>query len=313
MVKLIAKRLIQLLVVFFAVSVLIFTMVRLSGLSPLAALLDGRKPTPSVLSSLKKQFYLNEPVVSQYFRWMSDLLRGNMGVSYKYMQPINTLLAGRLPVTLGLTALSTIFMVLFATLGGIVCAVRRNTLEDRLISVLSLLFLSTPSFLSGILLILLIGSIDPSVSFSGAFGSFREYLQRLIVPAVVLALGQIAIVLRLLRASMIEQLQSAYVTTAVAKGLGRAQILFRHALRNAVIPSLTVMGMQVGIMLSGTVLVETVFSLPGVGSLLVDGVNSSDYPMVQGLTMLFVLVFLVINMVVDICYALIDPRIRLKA
>lgn len=313
MVKLISKRLLQSLAVFFVVSVLIFIMVRLSGLSPLAALLDGRKPTPSMLNTLKKQFYLDQPLVTQYFRWISDLLHGNMGTSYKYLQPINTLLAGRFSVTLGLTVLSTILMVLFATIGGIVCAIRKNSIEDRVICVLSLFFLSTPSFLSGIILILIIGFIDPSISFSGSFDSFGDYVQRLFIPSVVLSLGQIAIVLRLLRSSMIEQMQSAYVMTAVAKGLGRMQIIFRHALRNAVIPALTVVGMQVGIMLSGTVLIETVFSLPGVGSLLMDGVSSSDYPIVQGLTMIFVLVFLVINLIVDICYALIDPRIRLKS
>jgi peptide/nickel transport system permease protein len=290
----------------------VFVLVRLSGIDPVVTITGGKKATAATIAAVSHKYYLDRSYPEQYFIWISNILKGDLGISYKYLQPVNTLIKGRLTVTFGLITISITLMLFFAVISGVISAIKKNTWEDRCISIAGLFLLSTPAFLLGILIILLLTEFAPGISFSGAFDNFGEYFERLFFPAAALSACLYSVVSRLIRRNMIEQLQSEYITAARAKGLSPIRIIFRHAFKNALIPVLTVVGIQIGGLMSGTVLVENVFALPGIGSMLVDGINASDYPVVQSLTLLFVVVFLAINVTVDILYAVIDPRIRVS-
>jgi len=312
MLKYTAKRLLLLIPILCLVSVIIFIMVRISQVDPIAVILGGKQTTPAVIQSIREKYSLDKPPIMQYFIWISGIFKGDFGLSFKFQQSVSSLIQDRLPVTLGLVMLSSLIAVLIAIPVGVVSAIKKNTWVDRSLSVASLILVSCPVFLTGILMILGLAQFFPDFSFTGSFDGFEEYFQRLILPAIALSFTMIALVSRVTRSSMIKQLQSNYAMTAVAKGLPLRMVIFKHAFRNALIPVITVASVQFGAMIVGAVLVESVFSLPGVGSLLIDSIKSSDYPIVQGLTLLLVTVFLVINLLVDIIYAVVDPRIRLK-
>jgi len=312
MLKYTAKRLLLLIPILCLVSIIIFIMVRISQVDPIAVILGGKQTTPAVIQSIREKYSLDKPPIMQYFIWISGIFKGDFGLSFKFQQSVSSLIQDRLPVTLGLVMLSSLIAVLIAIPVGVVSAIKKNTWVDRSLSVASLILVSCPVFLTGILMILGLAQFFPDFSFTGSFDGFEEYFQRLILPAIALSFTMIALVSRVTRSSMIKQLQSNYAMTAVAKGLPLRMVIFKHAFRNALIPVITVASVQFGAMIVGAVLVESVFSLPGVGSLLIDSIKSSDYPIVQGLTLLLVTVFLVINLLVDIIYAVVDPRIRLK-
>ena len=299
------------MIVFLAVSVVVFIMVRLTGVNPLVSILKG-KATEQVIAVTRVKYFLDRPLLEQYFIWIGSLLTGNFGISYKYLQPVSTLIGNRLAVTFGLIIFSMIIMLASAIPIGVFSAVNRNTWIDRSISVLALIFLSVPAFFTSILFILLIAAFAPSISFTGGVGGFGDAVQRMLFPSVALALSMIAVVARITRSSMIDQLQSDHILNARAKGLSPGKIVFTHAFKNAMIPVLTVVGIQIGALMSGTVLVENVFALPGIGSLLIEGIKAGDYPVVEALTLLFVAVFLICNFIVDLSYAVVDPRIRLE-
>jgi peptide/nickel transport system permease protein len=312
MFKYTAKRLLLLIPILFLVSITIFVMVRLSQVDPVAVILGGKQTTPEVIRNIQGKYNLNQPPVIQYGLWISGVFKGDFGVSYKYQQSVTSLIQNRLPITLGLVLISAIIALAVAIPVGVISAIKKNTWVDRTLSIISLVLVSCPVFLTSILMILVISKVSPGFSFTGTFDNFSEFLERMILPAIALAFSMIALVSRITRSSMIKQLQSNYTMTAVAKGLPTEMIIFKHTLKNAIIPVITVTSVQIGAMIVGAVLVENVFSLPGIGSLLVDSIKSSDYPIVQGVTLLLVTVFLLINLVVDIVYAVIDPRIRLK-
>lgn len=306
------KRLLQSIIVFLACSAIVFAMVRLSGVDPMTSILGGGKATPEAIAAVRIKYHFDQPLLVQYFIWIGNIFKGDFGESYKFLQPVTTLIMERLKVTSGLILISLMITLLAAITGGIISAVKKNTWLDRVISISSLVMLSIPSFLTGILMILIISTFTPGISFVGSFQNLEEFFLRLIFPAIALSLSNMAIVLRITRNKMIEQLNSNYVLNATAKGLSFRRIIFGHAFKNALSPILTVLGIQIGAMLSGTVLVENVFALPGVGSLLVDSIKASDYPVVQGLTLLFIFVFVSINLIIDISYGIIDPRIRVN-
>jgi len=235
---------------------------------------------------------------NQYVLWVTGVLRGDFGQGYQYKQSVTSLIRSRLPVTLGLVAIAFCIMLVASIPLGVLSAIRRNTWLDRILSVISLILVSAPLYLICILMI--IARIAPAVAFAGSFSNFSEFLQRMLLPSLALSF------------SMISQLQSHYALTAVYKGLPYRMVVFKHAFKNAIIPVITIISIQVGTMIVGAVLVENVFSLPGLGSLLIDSIKASDYPIVQGITLLLVSVFLIISMLVDIVSAPIDPKIRLN-
>lgn len=306
------KRIIQSIIVFFACSVVIFTMVRLCGVDPISTISGGGRHTSEAIETLRIQFNFDKPLPIQYFIWIGKIFTGDFGESYKLSQPVRSLIVERLLITTGLILMSLVITLLVAISAGVISAVKKNTWIDRTISVASLIMLSVPSFLTGIIMILLISRLAPNISFVGSFENLGEFFLRLLFPSIALSLSNIAVVSRITRCNMIEQLNSNYVLNATAKGLSPLRVIFEHAFKNSVSPILTVVGIQIGAMLSGTVLVENVFALPGLGTLLVDSIKASDYPVVQGLALLFIFVFVTINLVIDVSYGIIDPRIRLK-
>jgi ABC-type dipeptide/oligopeptide/nickel transport systems, permease components len=307
------KRLLQLVPILFIVSVIIFSMVRLSNIDPVSLIVGSKRSTPEIIAQVKEKYNFNKPLPVQYGIWLSDLLKGDMGDDYKNKQSIASLISQSLPVTAGLVLFSSIIALLVAVPIGIITAVRKNTWIDKCLSIITLVFVSAPGFLTGIIMILVFSHIAPSFSFTGSFSTFGEYIQRLAMPSLVLAFGMIALISRITRSSMIEEHQSSYRLTATAKGLPSRIVILKHCLKNALIPVITVFGIQIGTLISGAVIVENVFSLSGVGSLLINGINDGNYPVVQDVTIILVAIFLFLSLLVDIIYAAIDPRIRYNA
>lgn len=309
MVRYIGKRLLQIIPIFFVVSVLIFALVRMSPTEPITVILGGKQSTQAAVQAAQEKFHLNEPIVKQYFRWMIGMFDGDFGQSYKFQQSVGSMITERIPVTLGLVGFSSIIGIAIAIPAGVLCAVKKNTWVDRIISIITIVLVSCPVFLVCILMILFLAQM-PGVNFTGTYTNVHEYLERILLPSVALSFGMLALVSRVTRTSMIKELKSKYVETAEAKGISKKQIIFKHAFKNAIIPVITVMSIQIGAMVVGSVLVENVFALPGLGSLLINAINTSDYPIVQSVMLLLVAVFLILNLIVDIIYAIIDPRIR---
>lgn len=312
MAKYIIKRVAGLIPILIIVSIIIFGMVRLSNINPISVIVGEKRSTPEVIAQVKEAYNFNKPLPEQYLIWISGLLKGNLGVDYKNKQPVLDLIMQSLPITAGLVILSSILSILIAIPVGIASAVRKNTWVDSFLSILTLVLVSSPGFLTGILMILFTSIVAPDFSFTGTYSSFGEYLQRISLPSLALSFGMIALISRVTRSSMIEQRKSGYFLTATAKGLPSNVITYKHCFKNAVIPVVTIFGIQIGSLISGAVVVESVFSLPGIGSLLISGINQGNYPVVEDVTMLLVFVFLVLSMLVDIVYALVDPRIRVK-
>ncbi|GHV96078.1 peptide ABC transporter permease [Spirochaetia bacterium] len=309
MKKYLRDKLLQYVIVLFAASVIVFIMVRLNPADPVAVILGGKQSTPETVANLRASFNLDKPYITQYTLWITGVFKGNLGSSFKYRQQVSALIGERLPVTAGIVILSSLILLLIAIPSGIITAVKQNSIIDTGISVIQLILVASPPFLTSILMIWIITVIAPTFRFTGSFSNFGQYLQRIILPSIALAFSMIALTSRIMKTGMVEQLDSNYRMAAVAKGMPFTDVVIRHCLKNAIIPVITVFGTQFGILIVGSVLVETVFSLAGLGSILIEGIKSSDYPLVQGLTMLLVFVFMTISTLLDIVYGLIDPRI----
>lgn len=312
MKKYVLKRILQFLITMMIVSVLIFVMVRLSRTDPLAAIVGGKQTTPEILAQLKTKFGLDKPVVAQYFSWIGGFLHGDLGMSFKYQAPVSGLLTARLPVTLGLVFFASIIAMVVAIPLGVVAARHKDSPFDVISSVICLVLAGTPPFLMSLIFILFLARFFPSYPFTGSFETVPQYLLRMLAPSIALSFTMIALSFRMMRSNMIEQMQAQYTMTGKAKGLPPKVISWRHNFRNAIIPVLSVASIQFGSLIVGSVLVETVFSLSGLGTLLIDSIKASDYAVEQDIMMLLVALFLIISLVVDLLYALIDPRIRLK-
>lgn len=312
MAKYIIKRILQLIPMWFLVSFIMFMLLRCSNISPIAAMLGDKQTTQEVIDQLTVQYHLDKPLLVQYFMWITDFLQGDFGIDYKMKQSVNTIIASRLPVTLGVVGMGVIFGFIVAVIAGVICALRNNTWVDQLVSLLLLVIVSAPNFVIATLLLTIIVQINPNYAFVGSYSNFGEYIERLALPAIVTALSMIAMTGRVTRSSMIEQLKASYVTTAKANGLSGFRVTFVHAFRNAMIPVLTIATMYIGTMIGGTVLIESVFSLSGIGSLLVTSIQQSNYPVTQAIMMILLTVYLTVSLVTDILYAVIDPRVRQK-
>jgi peptide/nickel transport system permease protein len=304
------RRLLQMIPILLLASVGIFAVVRLSPSDPAILLAGGRQSSPETLAAIRAKYRLGDPLPRQYLSWAAAALRGDLGESYKLKQSVSSMIAARLPVTLQLILMSMVLSLSAAIPLGVIAAANRGRAVDRAITAFALAALSSPVFLTGILGILVFAY---GLGWLPAFGSgqgFVQNLRYLFLPSIALALNMLALSLRVTRNGMIEALGSNYVQTAVAKGLPRRKVLLKHALRNALIPLSTITGLQIGFLLTGTVLVEYTFGLGGIGSLLVNAIQGSDYPVIQGATLFVVAAFLLVNLAVDLLYAAIDPRIR---
>lgn len=269
--------------------------------------------SPERMAEMRRMFGLDLPIHVQFGQWFGAALQGDLGSSLRTSRPIVQDLLLRFPVTLELTFFSLLIALVIAIPLGIIAAVRRGSVVDFLVSVFALLGLSIPGFFLGILLILLfslrLGMLPPA-GYVPVQDSLLENLKNMILPSLSLGLVLAAAITRIVRSSMLEVLNRDYIRTARAKGLAERIVTYRHALRNALIPVVTVVGLQFGTLLGGAVIIEQVFSLPGVGRFALEGINLRDYPVVQGAVLLIAAAFIVVNLLVDVIYSLIDPRIR---
>jgi peptide/nickel transport system permease protein len=296
------------------VSVLIFLLVRLlpGNIVDILAGTEGQL-SPAQRTQVLRQFGLDKPLLVQYFRWLGSMLQGDFGWSFRSSQPVADLLLARLPITIELAVLSMLGVSVIGIPLGILASVSKSVRVKTLVQIVGLLGLSVPSFWIAVLLIIAVSfrfGWLPGLIYVGPWSDPWVNLQQMVLPVLSLALGLAAVVVRMTRSSMLEVLGKEFVKVARAKGLAMRVVLLRHALRNALIPIVTVLGLQTGYLLGGVVITEQIFGLPGLGWMLLNGVYQRDYPVVQGTVMLFAVTFVLINLGVDLLYTYLDPRIR---
>ena len=298
----------------FGISVVAFLTIHLIPGNIVEVMLGTRTDvTPAQISELNALYGIDKPLWQQYLTWAGHLLRGDLGFSLRTGLPVTTLLGSALAVTAELSLLAIAIALLVALPAGAWLASRRDSAPDVVGRVLSLIALSIPNFWLGTLLILFVSLYIPwlsSFAFVPLLQNPLRNLETMILPACTLALGLAAFLMRMMRAAMLEVLRKDYLRTARAKGLSGARVLGVHALRNALLPVLTIVGLQVGYLLGGAVVVENVFTLPGVGRLVVQGIQQRDYPLVQSVVFVVAALVILVNLMVDLAYAWIDPRIR---
>ena len=310
--RLVLHRLAATVPVLLLVTAGVFALLHLTPGDPIDAMM-AESVDATVKESLRRELGLDRPLPVQYAAWMARLLRGDLGRSIRNGEPVVDNVGRRIRPSLQLAAMAMTVSLLIAFPLGIVSAVRRNRAPDRVGTTFALLGICMPNFLLALLLIFLFGVTLRWLPISGYTDPLEDVvdgLRSLALPAITLGLALAAVVTRTLRSSMLETLAEDYVRTARAKGLSEARVVRRHVLRNALIPVVTVLGLQLGTLVGGAVITEYVFALPGVGRLVVDAVFARDYPLVQGVVLLIALAFIVCNLVVDVLYGWIDPRIR---
>jgi ABC-type dipeptide/oligopeptide/nickel transport system permease component len=298
------RRLASIVALAVGISVLVFLIIRLIPGDPALALLGTNAGDPSLVVRLHQQLGLDEPLPVQYLHWIGGVLHGDFGYSYGNQQSVLSLLAANFPATIQLTVGGLALSLFFGSIIGVAAALRRNRATDTVAMGFALTCMSIPSFWLGLLLILLFAVQLPIFDVVGGTS-----LKGLVLPAVTLALGSIGFNARFVRSSVIEAQQQNHVINARAKGITGVQVFRRHVLRNALLPILTIVGLQVGQLISGVVLVETVFSRPGVGRLLVQAILSKDYLTVQAVVLIIAVFYALTNLVVDLLYPVLDPRV----
>jgi peptide/nickel transport system permease protein len=315
----IIRRLLHGLVVLVLVTILIFFAMRLLPGDPLLIYLAQQSQQqlkdlpPEVIEQLRHEYGLDRSLPVQYFNWLADILRGNLGKSYFYSQSVNTLLAQRLPVTIYIGILALIVSIIVGIAAGMLAAIRRGKWLDNIVTPLANVGITIPVFWLGILMIYLFGlkwKILPIAGFTSPFVDFGLSTRQLIMPVICEAIFGIASNARQMRSSMLEVIRQDYIRTAWSKGLRERIVIFKHAMKNSLIPVITLVGMGVSFIFGGSVLVETVFAIPGIGRLFVAAIFNHDYLVVQSITMVMAIAVLLVNLLVDISYGWLDPRIR---
>ena len=300
----IIRRLLITVLLLLAITVIIFTMVRLVPGDP-AVLMAGQGATKEQIELNRIRLGLDKHPVEQYVIFMGNLLRGDMGISTRTKEPVVDELRRGLPNTIRLALAAMVIAIIFGVSAGVIAGIKRNSIFDYASMLLALFGLSMPVFWLGLMLMLL---FSVHLGWLPATGAYTW--KHLILPAFTLGVASTAIIARMTRSSMLEVIRLDYVRTARAKGLAERLVVGRHALKNALIPVVTVIGLQMGLLLGGAVLTEIVFAWPGVGRLLVDGILARDYPVIQGVVLVIAAMFILVNLVVDIIYVYLDPRIR---
>jgi peptide/nickel transport system permease protein len=298
--------------VILLITLLVAALMRLVPGDP-ATLALGQSATDEDRAAFRRAYHLDDPVLVQYARWWGDVLRGDLGRSVVQRTDVTSELRARLPSTLEILILAVIFTVLIGVPLGVLSAIARNSPLDYGVRLVSIGGLSIPSFWLGTLALLLPAiwwDYLPPIGKVSFFDNPKQNLEQYLLPSLVLAIGGSAGLMRLTRSAVLEVLRNDYVRTAYAKGLRQRIVVVRHVLKNALIPVVTVIGLQVATLIGGAVIIETIFNLPGVGLLFIASITSRDYPVIQGLVLFFAVIFLLINLVIDLSYALLDPRIR---
>jgi peptide/nickel transport system permease protein len=302
-----AQRLVQAVPVLLGISVLSFLMLHLIPGDPVTIFAGDKPLTPERAAELRHQYGLDRPLVVQYVDYASHALRGDLGVALRSQRPVLDSILEVLPGTVQLTLSALTLAAIFGIGMGILAAVAHGTWLDTAVMAVAMLGISTPVFYSSLLLILFFSFTLAWFPATGGGGP-----ERLVLPAAALGLSSSAVLARLVRSSMLEVLRQEYMTTARAKGLGPAIVVLQHALKNALIPAITMLGLQLGALLGGAVVTETIFSRPGLGRLAVEAILNRDFPLVQGTVLFAATTYVLVNLVVDVSYASLDPRIRYR-
>jgi peptide/nickel transport system permease protein len=307
-----AQRVAISLVTLLLITLIVFTGVRMIPGDP-ARVMAGTDADEAGLQEIRAKYGLNDPIHVQYFRWLALALQGELGESIRTREPVVKTVAAKLPITMQLAAFSLLIALGIAIPAGIFSAIRRNTIWDLAANAISLCGVSIPSFWLGIMLILFLSvrlHLLPASGFVPFFQDPLGNLQRMLMPAFVLGASLAAVLMRQTRNSMIEVMSANYIRTAYSKGLAERIVVFRHALRNGLIPIVTILGLQMGALMGGAVVTEQIFVVPGFGRLIVEAVFTRDYPLVQGVVLITASTYVLINLLVDVSYSLLNPRIR---
>jgi peptide/nickel transport system permease protein len=298
----------------FLVSVIIFTVLRITPGDPVTVLF-GEEPDPSVIANLRHVYGLDQPLPVQYVAWITRVVDGDMGRSIRTQQPVTQAILERLPASLELGFAALVFSLVIAIPVGILSATQRNSIWDLIGTSIPLLGVSIPNFFTGVVLILLFALVIRLFS-PGGYVPFAQNpgqnLSHLVLPMITLGTPTLAVNMRFMRSGLIDALAHEYARVARAKGLTELSVVIRHGLKNAFIPFVTVVGLQIGGLLEGAFITETIFLWPGVGRLAVDSINGRDYPVVQGVVLLTALTYMFVNLIVDVLYGFLDPRIRYR-
>lgn len=332
MVGYLLGRIIATIPVVVLISLLVFLLIHAAPGDP-ADLLLSEEASPADIADARRRWGLDQPIYIQYLHFLANIASGDLGMSFRYADPVIGLIGERLPATIELAVASMLIAILIGIPLGVWAGAKPNSWADNLGSVFGFFGISMPSFWLGIMLILIISGylnwlpssgrstygvaqgfetgfyISHSL-FTGNMKAAWDGIKYIIMPAIALGTGMMGLIMRVTRSSVLEIMSEDYVRTARAKGLGENSVLWRHVLRNALVPVITVVGLELGTLLSGSIIVETVFAWPGSGSLLISGIQSRDYPLITGTVLTYTIAFVVINFAIDILYALIDPRIR---
>lgn len=310
----IGKKLLTMFFTLLAVTLFVFLAFHVISGDPATSML-GTTATPEKVEALREEMGLNDPVLIQYGRWAAGFLTGDMGTSYSYRMPVSQMVADKIPVTLTLTVMAFFIMVIIAVPLGIYTARHEGGIADRIIYIINQVIMAFPPFFAGILITLLFGRIfrlfTPGgyVSYQTDFGGFISYM---IFPSIAIALPKAAMAVKLLRSSVISEKKSDYVRTAYSRGNTTKDVLYKHVLKNALIPVVTFLGMALADMIAGSIIIEQVFSIPGLGRILLTSISNRDYPVVMAIIVCIGILVLVVNMLVDMIYGLIDPRITVE-
>ena len=313
MIGYIIKRTLLLVPTLFGVSVGIFLMVRLLPGDIIDILLGGDiTATEEVKQEAREQLGLTGSYPEQYWNWISGAVQGDFGDSLRNAEPVSAILRDSLPITLELVFLGLLFAVVVGVPLGVISAIRRDSARDYAARVAGLVGVSIPNFWLATLLLLFTSKVFgwvPPLTYVSPFDDPLENLSQFILPSLAISVFTLAIVMRMVRATMLEVLGQDYVRTARAKGVGKNKVVYRHALRNALIPVITIVGFEVGVLMSGAAIVEIIFGLPGVGNQLLQAIFNRDYPMIQATTLVIAVIFIGFNLIVDVLYGILDPRI----
>ncbi len=312
MLLFILRRIVIAIPTLILVSMFVFALQKLLPGDPILVM-AGEDRDPEVIAMLRERYHMNEPIVMQYFYWAADVLRGDLGMSLRTNEPVLSLIADKLPVTIQLAIMSMLFALLIGIPAGILSAVRKGTWVDWLANLIALSGLSIPNFWLGIMLILLV-SVNlgwlPASGYESIFVDPVRSLETMIMPAFVLGTALAATLMRHTRSAMLGVLQADYVRTARAKGLRGRIVILKHAFRNAVLPVVTLTALLFGELLAGAVLTEQIFTIPGFGKLIVDAVFNRDYAVVQGVVLCTAVGFILMNLIADVLYVILNPRLR---
>jgi peptide/nickel transport system permease protein len=305
----IARRLVQMIPVVFGITLILFVMLRLIPGDPASVML-GERATDEAVARINHELGLDQPIYVQYGLFLRDLATLNLGTSIKYQVPVAALLGQRLLVSLAVVAVTLVLTIAIAFPLGVLAALKKDSLIDNVVRSIFVVLMLMPSFWVGILLIIFFSVQLGLFPVSGIGSGPLDNLHHLFLPALTIALAIAPVLVRALRSSILDALSADYVRTARAKGLRERAVITAHVLRNALIPATTLLGLSIGSLMGGTVILEKVFALPGAGALLIDSIGARDYPVVQAATMVFATMVILVNLVTDVIYSFLDPRVR---